>query len=549
MRWVHRLGTMMRTCAPIGACLSVLFAIAATAQDAGTQPPGLSHDMPVFRSESRQILVGAHVWKKGQKLDPARVAELEREGVFWKKGLPEGTQIEIAGPQSAKGLGAKDFHIFDNGAEQKPNFFKETAFGDRGINGWVFSPSPTGSWGTFTAGVVFGGSWYLIGYVPPPLAPGECHDITATVSVGDVHLNRRRYCNSPSSEQLNRAIASGTRLGDAMRAFSVSKKHGSIDVKAKAFAFRSFGSLHFGRAASAVQRVDMAGPSPEFKFSIDVFDTKAPARVEIAVDFAPQSIVWNSDGEGPYGPERAHLSLAVLGLVYNEKGLLVREFGEVYAPEVVARTYTPSGRRIRNEDPTVSIPSNPSRYDTQVNLSPGDYEIRLVLTDGNKNFGRAHVPLRIDAINAGQLSISDVVLSHLFRPSSALAQEAAFISPASIVPTPLVSRDVQFFPAANMGFERRKPAAVYFEIYEPLLEAEAPVVSIDMRIVDQVKGETTNIGPIRADKWVQAGSAVIPVAVELAINKLRKGAYTLEVRASDSAGRETSWRKADFTVK
>jgi len=52
-----------------------------------------------------------------------------------------------------------------------------------------------------------------------------------------------------------------------------------------------------------------------------------------------------------------------------------------------------------------------------------------------------------------------------------------------------------------------------------------------------------------AASWIQAGSPLIPIAEQIAVDKLPAGSYRLEVKASDSAGKSTVWRAADFTVE
>jgi hypothetical protein len=52
--------------------------------------------------------------------------------------------------------------------------------------------------------------------------------------------------------------------------------------------------------------------------------------------------------------------------------------------------------------------------------------------------------------------------------------------------------------------------------------------------------------PMNVTPYTQRGSAVIPTSHAL---KVRTGAYRLEVQATDSAGRTTPWRTANFTVQ
>jgi hypothetical protein len=48
---------------------------------------------------------------------------------------------------------------------------------------------------------------------------------------------------------------------------------------------------------------------------------------------------------------------------------------------------------------------------------------------------------------------------------------------------------------------------------------------------------------------MQAGSSIIPVGRGMDISKLPIGSYRLDVQATDSTGKSTPWRSANFTVE
>jgi hypothetical protein len=51
------------------------------------------------------------------------------------------------------------------------------------------------------------------------------------------------------------------------------------------------------------------------------------------------------------------------------------------------------------------------------------------------------------------------------------------------------------------------------------------------------------------DDDIKAGSSIIPVGRGMDISKLPIGPYRLEVQATDSTGKSTAWRWANFTVE
>jgi hypothetical protein len=192
----------------------------------------------------------------------------------------------------------------------------------------------------------------------------------------------------------------------------------------------------------------------------------------------------------------------------------------------------------------------PAHYETQIDLPPGDYSLHLILGDGSK-FGRADVPLNIEKYDGKQFALSSVMLCKRFRNASVAAQEAAAFNLAPQY-VPLVSKGVQFTPTGDTNFRKGEPLVAYFEVYEPLLASttSVTVIQTQLKITDAKTGEVkADTGPRSAANWIEPGKIVIPISEQIAVDKLPKGSYRLEVQATDSAGRSTVWRTADFTVE
>ena len=100
-------------------------------------------------------------------------------------------------------------------------------------------------------------------------------------------------------------------------------------------------------------------------------------------------------------------------------------------------------------------------------------------------------------------------------------------------------------------FKTSDNAAVYMEVYEPLLlSGQPPKVSFEYRIVDRKSGEKKlDVGVDDTGKAVQPGSPVMPVALKLPVGTLTPGAYRVEIRALESAGNIAPTRTADFQVE
>ena len=193
------------------------------------------------------------------------------------------------------------------------------------------------------------------------------------------------------------------------------------------------------------------------------------------------------------------------------------------------------------------IKALPTRYETQFDLPPGEYSLRVVLSDG-KNFGRAEVPLNIEKYDKKELALSSVMLCKRIRDAHAAAVES---SAANFAPqyVPLVTKGIQVTPTGDTRFKQGEPLYGYFELYELQLAGQ-PTVDAHLRVVDAKTGEVKiSVHSLSAESYRNAGSPVIPIGREIKTDKLPSGSYRLEVQAVDSTGKSTVWRAATFTVE
>ena len=273
-------------------------------------------------------------------------------------------------------------------------------------------------------------------------------------------------------------------------------------------------------------------PATDFTYVVEVHDSKAPATVQIATQFGFPYQLWDF-------PCRKNSAIYVLGMVYNTNSALEGQFGDTFRCDRWART--PEGE-VLQKFPGAKGPI-PTLFDTQLELQPGKYELRVVVTDGKK-FGRARLLFRVEPLNANDLTVSDVALNSILRDASWVVRDATNVTPGPIIPVPLVSKNVQFLLMPNADLHKDNPLSVYFEIYEPVPVAADTAIYYRMRITDLKTGATVmNTEPISAAEFVVPGSGVVPIGLNLDTSKLAPGPYRLEVEASDSVGRQTVWRQ------
>ena len=144
----------------------------------------------------------------------------------------------------------------------------------------------------------------------------------------------------------------------------------------------------------------------------------------------------------------------------------------------------------------------------------------MVFTAAGAGFGKLEAPLKIDAYDASQFSMSALALSKDFRKLSA---DVTLDQQLVEGKTPLMAGGMQFEPAGVTRFKADDTVAVYFEVYEPLLQEQAPAKPVQlgavMRIVDRKSGEQKlDSGTVEVSNFVRAGNPVAPIALKVPVN-------------------------------
>jgi hypothetical protein len=512
---------------PFAAHSQVTQASAPTATQTDDQTTGI----PRFFAHSRQVIVAAQVW---DRVDPKKPADTSWISEGAMVGQPDGGAAlrKIYGLLSpTRSLTAESFHVFDNGVEQKINYFKGTSFSVY-PGPWIFQPTVRGLWGSLY-GPESPSVSYLIGYVPPTPEPGECRTIKIVVPNHYVHVNREKYCAIDNTEE--RQDNEETKVELQLRKFANSTAPGTMNVSVAASVFWSSSVLSLiQQPLPSGNAVDL--PSTDYRFVVEVHDSKAPATVQIATGFGSPYQIWRT-------PCSRNAAIHILGMVYKADGALQGEFRDTYRCEMsLAATPDP----IKKSTAAYSIPT---LFDTQMELQPGIYNVQVVVTDG-KNFGRALVPLRVARSESGSLTVSDVMANSFLRDASWIIRDAAEVTPGPLMPTPLVSKDVQFLPLSNADLHKGNALSLYFEIYRPQPDTADTAIYYRIRITDLKTGTNVmNTEPISAPDFVVPGNSVVPIGLKIDTDKLPPGSYRLEVKASDSTGQESRWRAVDFNIQ
>lgn len=437
---------------------------------------------------------------------------------------------------NVKGLTLNDFQVFQDGEPQKiENVAKERwllAVRDNRTWHGETSIAPSGIWSSADLDHFIspdpGGtsSFYLLGYTPR-LSEKGCHRIRVEVHSQKVHVFARdEYCGGQTPSDL----LNGTKFGKTLEHELAQRGEGQIPLFVQAGAFGSV-------ASRRLTDVVIEFPWNQLNHSWDSHDGKLNANI------------------------------GVLGAVYAKDGKLITRFSDLLWPSywpIIIRGWQPAGlTKIGGDNDPYATYSDataqtllsrwdpawlPSRYETQFELPPGEYEIRVILSDGTK-VGGATVPVVVENYDGKDLALSSVMLCKRFRDAHVAATEgaAADFAPQYV---PMVSKGIQVSPTGDTRFGPGELLIPYFEVHEPQASADPiPRVQLHLKIVDAKTGQAVKDFPaVDATPYAQPGSTTIPIAREVPIVALPKGSYRLEVQASDSAGRSTPWRAANFTI-
>jgi len=412
-----------------------------------------------------------------------------------------------------KDLTAKDFHLFEDGQEfpiqslrlQPPafrvvedNLGKHPEVVGSGGGQWSYPDRPASEFTYWLA-------WpqYVLAYAPPRSAPGSCHHIQVKLRRSSLVVwARSEYCNTPhpASDPLN-----STSLGKTLETQISTSQNGSIPLDMQVVAF---------------------------------LDLHGNAHVHLALKFPGYTLQHEIRNDTLY------TSVGLLAEIYQNGTLVSRfsdfaccDYGEQKSPTTVSAT-SPSAL----SDNSLM----PDRYETQFYLPPGDYDLRVVLGDGT-SFGCQRAPLKIENPDPAQIALSNIALARRVRKlPNAPADIAEQIAANDL---PLLSKDVEFSPAADLHFRQNEILYPYFEIYDPLAGSSETSIQAHLVILDANTGKIkTDFEPVDASTYLTAGRKIIPIGRGISLSALDPGSYELRVRAMDAAGTSTSWRSAHFTV-
>jgi len=427
-------------------------------------------------------------------------------------------------------LKAGDFHLFVERAEQKiegfhlerSNILVRDNLGAHN----EFSFTPAAKWSSVDLpfpGVQRGRvdatenfHYYNLTFAPQGDAGASCHNIKLKVDRPQtVVYYRPEYC----VQQTPFDLLGGTRFGKQLEQQADSTKPGNLALPYQ------IGSFYVGNGKSRVW-----------------------LSIEFPGDLLRRNWEWSLNECWTL-----QASIGVFVIVRSHSGTEVVRFSDLgcCADYSTARLFTATdwaSPGLSKQMLGMERVRIPIRYEAQFELPPGDYELRLALSDGARA-GRIQTELRIENPGEG-LGLSSVMLGRRVQDAGVAAEEMAAAENFAPQYVPMVSKGVQVAPAGDTHFKEYEQMLAYFEVYGPKLSSSSLTAQAHLRISDATTREIKrDLGSVDAAPYINPGSTTIPILVRTPLNTLRKGSYHLEVQVTDSSGESTPWRSAAFTVE
>jgi hypothetical protein len=235
---------------------------------------------------------------------------------------------------------------------------------------------------------------------------------------------------------------------------------------------------------------------------------------------------------------KLHAEMNILGIAYRADNSVGAKFSDTLKFDY------------ENKVQVEEFMKKPVHYETQLDVSSGQYNFRVVFSSGGENFGKIEKPLVIEPYDGKQFAVSGMALGELHNMEHDSGLDAVLIEdkvPLVVhLPGPV---EIQEIPAGLYSFKPTDPVGLYVEIYEPgLTEENPPKLMMALKITDRKSGEAKiTSGTMAVDSYVRKGNPVVPVILKLPVKDLPPGSYHLDVACGDSTGKQLH-RAADFEV-
>ena len=410
-------------------CAGALASVAQT-QGSSTQATSPQRHLTV---QSNLVLVPVFVY------DPARMAQAPKEEMpcaremvvnFFKLTPTQPYLPKDCDVTEVPDLSAKDFRLFEDGVEQQIESFEAAAWRTvvRDNFGWHLqaSATPGGIWSlselsTLKKVPFVTTDFHILGYVPRDAKEG-CHRIRVEVNRPNLLVFARdEYCDGPSpSDPLV-----GTGKGKELERILASDKRGKIPLSLQGTTFYTGGDqflvdlcLRFS-SSDLYRKWDASNWTLYARIGVMGVIRRKDGTVAARFSDLLYPPYWPTFDQGgakyiAWEKGTADLSTAIPRLLTPSTGGKVAVSDSGTGNGTLALSFPKVANEITPDEAAIKTALDssdpfwlPTRYETQVDLPAGDYDLEVVLNDG-WNFARAEMPLNIEAYDGKQLALSSV---------------------------------------------------------------------------------------------------------------------------------------------
>ena len=330
------------------------------------------------------------------------------------------------------------------------------------------------------------GEYYVLSFTPAAAKDAKasaCHTLRVKVDRGGASVRARSSYCEPKPQDL----LAGTIAGQ--------------DLERKAANATAAGS-----SRGAAMQLSYFYLSPGSSFA-------NAARVNLAMEIPAEALNFPPQ-KGKDAKARPELTF--LGIATNADGDVGARFSDVVKPDA-------------------ENAGKPLHYEKEFKLAPGEYKFTMAFSSGGESFGRLEAPLSVAPWQPGELGMSGIALSRQTRSAADVGLDIAALTENG---TPLVANDVEIVPSGSNRFHKAEPGFVYFEVYG----REGAAAKIEIRV--RQRGQPANNDLLPHGVMPLTGTKA---ATKLPTDALDVGLYTLEVTATDAAGRRVT-RTVDFEI-
>ncbi len=190
------------------------------------------------------------------------------------------------------------------------------------------------------------------------------------------------------------------------------------------------------------------------------------------------------------------------------------------------------------------------QYDAGLTLAPGDYSLKFLARENlSGKMGTFETQFTVPdlAAQGKALRLSSVIWSHQRQPLAS-AVGAADGNRRLMSNHPLVQDGQKLVPSITRVFRTDQNLYVYFEVYDPALDAERKTPSVAAEVALYAGARKVLAVPLRRAGLARNRPGVVPFQFQVPLARLAPGQYTAQVTAIDEQGKKFAFPRAALVV-